>query len=337
MKILFIGSLSKNKNDYLNYKILKKKNKVDTINIDNFFFFNKIGILFLYHLHFPILEKWFNYKFKKSIKKRYNLIWIENGEFFGENLLTELKNKGNNLIFFCNDNPFHNTDKSKWNIAKKALYLYDKIVFIYANRIKYAKRNNIKYSLIQPIISRQKFSKIKNLNFINRKYERDLIIIGTWFKERGIWAKKIIDAGINVEIFGQNWENDKNYHFFKKYIKKLNWINFNEYSKLIYTSKMALCLPNLENDDDITRKSFEIPLCGSLLLAKNTKSHRKIFNHKKDSILFNSPTDLIKNIKELLLNEKKILKLSKNGYKKIFLNKKFNSENNINEIIDKFN
>lgn len=50
MKILFIGSLSKNKNDYLNYKILKKKNKVDTINIDNFFFSIRL-VYFFYTIY----------------------------------------------------------------------------------------------------------------------------------------------------------------------------------------------------------------------------------------------------------------------------------------------
>ena len=71
---------------------------------------------------------------------------------------------------------------------------------------------------------------------------------------------------------------------------------------IIKYSKMTICLPNVENDDDITRKSLEIPLCGSLLLQKTLNLIEKFFKINL-IILFNNHKDLIKNIKEILRNK----------------------------------
>ena len=48
-------------------------------------------------------------------------------------------------------------------------------------------------------------------------FERDVLMIGTWFKDRGKLAKRLIEANIDLEIFGPNWEKDKNYNTLKKF------------------------------------------------------------------------------------------------------------------------
>ena len=110
-----------------------------------------------------------------------------------------------------------------------------------------------------------------------------------------------------------------------------------KYFKTIYQSKLTICLPNEENDDDITNKSIEIPAYGSLLLAKKTKSHDKIFKTYVNAVLFNNSKDLIKKIKIIVKKDSFINKISKNGYKKISLDKKFNFKTNLLNIINQLN
>lgn len=332
MKILFIGNLSST-NDKYNYEVLKKKNKVDAINTEVFLISSKLFYIILYHFYFNLIETWLFNRFKKRIVKNYDLIWVESGELLGKKLIENLKKKGSRIVFFCKDNPFYNRDKSKWRIARKALHLYDKVIFHQPTRIKYAKKNNINFHLIKPVINKNIFNFSKR-NFESRKFERDVLMIGTWFQDRGKLAKRLIEANINLEIFGPNWEKDKNYITLKKFIKSNQFITGFKYANIIKCSKMTICLPNVENDDDITRKSLEIPLCGSLLLAKNTKSHRKIFKNKFNAVLFNNHNDLIKNIKEILKNEKVMNDISFNGFKSISKNKIFDSEKSIYKIIN---
>ena len=216
------------------------------------------------------------------------------------------------------------------------MHLYDKVIFQQPTRIKYAKKNKLNFSLISPIYNKDIKRNLK-LNFKNRKYKRDVLIIGTWFPERGELAKELIKNGINVEIIGLRWEKDKNYKLIKNFIKHNKKILGHKYFKTIYESKLTICQPNKENDDDITNKSIEIPAYGSLILAKKTKSHDKIFKNYVNAVLFKNSKDLIKKIKTILKKDTLINKISKNGYKKISLNKKFNYKTNLLNIIDQLN
>ena len=103
----------------------------------------------------------------------------------------------------------------------------------------------------------------------------------------------------------------------------------NDYSKLIFYSKITISLPNTHNDDDITNKSIEVPAIGSMLLTNNTKSHRDIFKIPKEAILFKNPRDCFNKCNILLNNEKLIKKISIAGHKKIISNKKFDYKTNL--------
>ena len=130
--------------------------------------------------------------------------------------------------------------------------------------------------------------------------------------------------GIRKHLGGK----DPDYSFLKKYIKGEAKYG-NDYSKLIFYSKIVISLPNTHNDDDITNKSLEVPAIGSMLLTNNTKSHRNIFKTPKEAMLFKNPRDCYIKCNNLLQNENLIKKISIAGHKKIVLNNKFNYETNL--------
>ena len=70
-----------------------------------------------------------------------------------------------------------------------------------------------------------------------------------------MFFKKIINLGLKVKIYGIKWNKDKNYNFLKPHIV-MGHVKDPRYSKLIYNSKIALCLPSVSNNDDITKKSI---------------------------------------------------------------------------------
>ena len=80
---------------------------------------------------------------------------------------------------------------------------------------------------------------------------------------------------------------------------------------------MSICLPSFENNDDITHRSFEIPLVGTMLLAKKTKTHEEFFKNNFEAVFFNTLNDCIKKCHHLLKNEVKIKKITEQGSKKI--------------------
>jgi spore maturation protein CgeB len=240
------------------------------------------------------------------------------------------------LIFLCFDNPFYNRDKSKWLLTLESINCYDLIVFQQSTRVKYAKKNNLNYKVIPPLFNKN-IHKPLNPNLSNKKFRRDVIFLGTWFPERGKFAKRLIKLGLKFEIHGPQWNKDPEYKILSNYVVSKNGLYGIKYTKLISESKIVISLPNFHNDDDITMKSLEITAIGSLLLTNNTKSHRELFENKKDAFFFKNADECVKICKFLLKNIQLIKKVSKNGYKKITRNSKFNFEksliNSINAIM----
>jgi spore maturation protein CgeB len=336
MKILFIGSLNKITYSYFSYKILKKNYKnIEAIDTDKVFFFNRILSIVLFHLNPKLVEFYLNYTIKKNIKKNYDLVFVVAGEFLGKNILSFLKKNNKKLIFLCLDNPFFNRDKKKWILTLGAINIYDLIIFQQKTRIKYAKKLKLKYALLPPLYNKN-IHKPKNNIKNKRLFKRNVLVVGTWFLDRGKFIKKLIDLGMDLEIYGNRWDKDPNYSILKNFIKGKS-VNGASYSNLIFNSKIVISLPNTHNDDDITNKSLEIPAVGSLLLTKDTSSHREIFVPNKEAVLFKDANDCYKKCNKLLYNEDLIKSISIAGHKKIVLNSKFDYEKNLIKLMDNFN
>jgi spore maturation protein CgeB len=337
MKILFLGSLEKFTFSEYSFDILTKNFKtVDTINTDKVFFSNKILNIIMFHLSPKLVEFYINYVLKKNIKKKYDLIFITRGDLLGKKILKYLKKRNMRLIFLCLDNPFFNLDKRKWQLTMESINLYDLIIFQQRTRVKYAKKLNLNYVLIPPLYNK-KVHKPINKNINKRIFKRDILLIGTWFPDRGKFAKKLIDLGLKFDIYGPHWHKDMNHNYLKNYIRQDKKMIGHRYSKLISESKIVISFPNTHNDDDITNKSLEIPAIGSLLLAKNTKSHREIFKQSEDAFFFKNVNDCFKICNYLLKNMNIVKKVSIIGHKKIVSNPKFDYEKNLVKLIKKFN
>jgi spore maturation protein CgeB len=179
------------------------------------------------------------------------------------------------------------------------------------------KKHGIKKILLLPppyqknVHCKQKLSVKENKNLSS-----DIAIIATWFPERGIFFKKLIDYGLKIKIYGNRWDKDPNYSLIKSYIK-LGHIDHPLYSKIIQSAKISICYPSKGNLDGTTRRSIEIPAIGSLLFAKRTAEHKKLFLENKEAIFFSSAKECYNKCIYFLNNESKRKKIAMNGNKKV--------------------
>ena len=332
MNILFIGpNKLSSKHKYLCLKKLYKN--VDIIDANKSFSFNQITERIFWHISSKIFENQINSYILKKIKKNYDLIFVDSGEFIGKNLILELKKKSKKIVYYCNDNPFVDRDKKRWKLSLSSLKYYDLIIFHNKSRIIPAKKIGIKNILL--VLPSYQKGIHKPLKIINKKrYNNNVIFIGTWEAERGLLFKQLIELGLKIKIYGHRWNKDKNYNFLKPYII-LGHVHDSNYSKLIYHSKIAICLPSVGNNDDITKRSIEIPAIGTLLMAKKTETHTKTFIDNQEAIFFKDAKDCYNKCKELLLNQRKIEKISYKGHLKVTKILKTDFESVIKNIVKK--
>ena len=333
MKVLFIGA--KFGNSYRQYLAIKKNYKrVDLIDGKKVLFLPWITNKIFFRISPLIFQSSINHHILSKVTKNYDLIYVKSGDLIGKNLILKLKEKTKKIVFFCNDNPFVKRDKQRWKLFLSAAKYYDLIAYQDKSRIKLAKKYGLKNSLLvlpaydKKIHKKQKISKNEK-----KKYKNEVIFVGTWSPQKGIFLKKLMDLGLSLKIYGSRWNKDPNYKSLKPIIKLGNVFNPN-YSKLIQNAKIALCLFAEQNLDTITGRSMEIPAIGTLLCSLRTKAMKKIFIENKEAIFFNNPNECFKKCSYYLNNPKILKKIARRGKIKITKILKPNNDNLTKKIIN---
>jgi spore maturation protein CgeB len=327
MKILFIGpNQGTSKFNYQTIKkIYKNTNLLDIEKIK----INKIQDYIFHHLN----SKIFNYKidnfYEKKIKKKYDIIFINNVSYITENSINKFKQYSNKIFYFCGDNPFVNRDKLRWENFKKISHQLDVVIFHIKKREIYAKKYKIKNFLL----TIPPYYKKVHLNKVNIKKKRNIVFIGTWFPERGKFFYELKKLGMDFHIYGSRWHKDRKYY---KYLKNnIKYpLKYENTAKIISKYKINLGLLSSGNDDDITRRCIEIPATGSLLCCQRTSTLKKIFKENKEALFFKNPKECFVKCKDILQKPKILKKITFNGNIKIRKTLNAEAQNIFKKIFD---
>jgi hypothetical protein len=144
-------------------------------------------------------------------------------------------------------------------------------------------------------------------------YERDSLIthnlsfIGHFEKDQRIDVlEACFNAGLNVNIKGPGWSQVKSQYKFLR-DKDVSPVFGEDYVNSISSSLGCFGFLSSRHNDVYTRRCFEIPACGSLLIAPRTKELQDIFTDNKNALLYSSVDDLVPRLKSLLATRREVL------------------------------
>jgi len=162
--------------------------------------------------------------------------------------------------------------------------------------------------------------------------KNDVIYIGHFENDGREKIFQILhDADIQIRVYGTGWEKAQSR---KPWLAKQNihQVWGTEYAALLSNAKIALVFLSARNRDVYTRRCFEIPACGSLLMAPRTKELQYLFKDGEEAVFWDSAEDLVSKIKYYLANETERLKIAAAGRNRV-LNDKHDELGRALEII----
>jgi spore maturation protein CgeB len=286
-------------------------------------------ISYIFHKISPkIFEPIINAYANAKIKNNYDLIFVKSGEYIGKNLIINLKKKTKKIIYYCNDNPFVQRDKKRWDLFHSASKFYDLLVFHDKSRLSEAKKRGLKnIAIVVPPYDKNVHKKT-NL----KKKNKDIVFVGTWSEQKGNLINKLIKLGLNIKIYGSNWKKDKNFHSIKRFITT-GHLKYSNYTRIIRSSKIAIALYSNENKDSINPRSIEIAAIGTFMLSKKTSTMTKLFKENKEVVFFKTPQECYHKCNFYILNSKKREIIAKNGYDKVTKHLSVSNEDLIKKIV----
>ncbi|MCF8196963.1 MAG: glycosyltransferase [Polynucleobacter sp.] len=148
------------------------------------------------------------------------------------------------------------------------------------------------------------------------RYECDIVFIGHFEKDGRLeHLEEIVKNGYKLRLFGPGYEWNRIlekspvlYH-----LAPVHLIWGNEYNKAICGAKIALCFFSKLNHDTYTRRCFEIPAAGSLLLSEYSEDLASLYKASEEADFFKTKEEMIKKIKFYLDNDNIRISVSKKG------------------------
>jgi hypothetical protein len=115
-------------------------------------------------------------------------------------------------------------------------------------------------------------------------------------------VQALLDAGVPVRVYGTRWEvaQRRNPCLAQQDIRQV-WGK--EYAALLSGAKIALAFLSARNRDVYTRRCFEIPACGSLMMAPRTHELEQYFEDGREAVFWDSAADLVAKVRYFLQHD----------------------------------
>ena len=226
------------------------------------------------------------------------------------------------VVGYNNDDPFSiHCPRWIWRHFINSLRFYD-VMFAYREKNV---SEFIKAGAKKTFILRSWFDKKRNFPLeLNsnelKKYECDVTFIGHFEQDGRLeYLEEVVKRGWKLKLYGPGYEwNDIISK--SRYLKNLAPINLiwgEDYNLAINGAKIALCFLSKLNNDTYTRRCFEIPASGTMLMSERTEDLKSLFLENEEAIFFSNLSEFGCKLDMLLRNKKEINRISRNGHEKV--------------------
>ena len=335
LKIIFLGDINFNGRTAQRLRLLERMGHVvysiNSYYQSNSFLLQKV-INLSYKLRRPIDMTQVNKKLL-SIDNllNYEILWIEKAVMLKSSSLKIIKkiHPKIKILFNSEDDMFKSHNNSDYFI--ESLNYLDLFVTTKSDNLNPSEKLKSKLKkvlLIDKSYSKELHKPIKN---IYDHFKNDVLFIGTYEKERANSLAYLLDNGVKVTLWGEDW-NQWAYKNHKNVKMGNKGLYGQEYVNEICLSKISLCFLRKINNDKQTGRSIEIPACGSFMLAEYSEEHAKLFRENQEAVFFKSNDDLLQKVQHYLRQEDKRIEIAKAGRQRC-LSSGYSHQDRINQML----
>ena len=272
---------------------------------------------------------------KRAREFRPNLVWAEKQEFLRAETVEELQKSDARCVHFTPD-PYFSVDWKRTQLMDKAMGAFDVLVYCKSYERKQYE------ALGKPVV----YMPLGYCDEVHRplpskdaRWSCDVGFLGGWEPRRERLLHAVAAAGVEVKIWGGYWDflRDGKWtlrrHIILRQLSGGDCFRFHrdellarahqggevygdDYARALTGSKISIGFLRKACPDQHTTRTFEIPACGSMLLADRTQEHQEFFEEGKEAEFFDSCEELLEKTKFYCSNESARKRIAKGGYKR---------------------
>jgi spore maturation protein CgeB len=229
-------------------------------------------------------------------------------------------------VSYNNDDPFNALIKDKFRFRLNEWFLYHRTLECYRFNFFYRTINCIeavKFGVKHAEVLLPYYLPERDKNVVLSEddltiFKTQVVFVGHYESDHRVKCiNRLVREGIQVKIWsGEDWKK-KNLGDTYSYFAPIIPANNENYAKALCGADICLVFLSKENRDTYTRRCFEIPACGKLMLAERTSDLLELFEENKEACYFSDEEELLLKVKWLLSNPDILEKIAEGGFNKV--------------------
>ncbi|HRI59897.1 MAG TPA: glycosyltransferase [Saprospiraceae bacterium] len=246
--------------------------------------------------------------------KQFDLIWVDKGTVVQANTLRWIKQQqpGCLLVHLNPDDPFGRFRKG-WNVFIKSIPYYDIHFVARTQNVEefrvsgakniYAYDRSFSATLHRPV----ELSEADTA-----QYKTPVGFVGTYAPERAAMIAHLIRNGVPVAVYGDGWTQGKYWDIIRPHYRGA--AQYGEgYVKIINGMDIALHFLRHENRDEQDSRTFEIPACGTFMIAERSRKHEAFFRENEEAVFFDTAEELLEKVRRYLVHPEETKRIAAAG------------------------
>jgi spore maturation protein CgeB len=209
--------------------------------------------------------------------------------------LQKINGLGTRSINFLTDDPWNSTHYAKWFL--EALPHYNTVFSprrVIMDELRQIGCQDVRYLPFG--YDPELFFPISPTSEQSETHASDVMFAGGGDRDRVPYISALIEAGINVGLYGGYWERYAETRSHNRGLANIETLRI-----AIHSTKIALCLVRRANRDGHVMRTFEVPATGACMLTEDTPDHREIFGEDGESVVyFQTVQEMVEKAKWLL-------------------------------------
>lgn len=242
--------------------------------------------LYPYHYWNPVNQ----YLLELANEFKPDILVIFKGMDVYPETLQILKDKGIKLVNYNPDHPFIYVSRGSGNQnVFDSIMLYD-LHITYSSNIAASFKEKFPHKKIEVIPFGFNLSDEEYYQFAGDEEVLRACFVGHADQDRAKIIKVILDQNLETDVYGPGWSR-----YFSTSLPRLRIfpaLNGLEYYKTLHKYRVQLNLFRGHNENSHNMRSFEVPAAGGIMLAPDTRDHRRFFASESEVFLYNSLKDI---------------------------------------------
>jgi spore maturation protein CgeB len=258
-----------------------------------------------------VVKKWL---LEATAHEAYDLVWINGGELVEPGLVRALRARYGRVVNYNNDDPFGSRDGALWRLYLASVREYDLLAVLRECNVAEATKCGAK-KVIRVFMSADEVEHQRRpLSAEDQvRWASDVAFLGTWMPERGPFMVELARRGVPLTIYGLRWERAPEWDQLRKFWRGSGLYKGDDYAKAIQCAKVCLGLLSKGNRDLHTKRSVEIPLLGSLLLAERTSEHQALYREDEEAVFWSDAEECAEKCRALLADDTRRRRIASAG------------------------